>query len=110
MSIDSRIRRLIKNERFHWKHRVFNDLYVYKYGEPPVYGAVFVYSRWLEGLFVYCPHPPVWAPPLMKTVHQAVCTAGAVKTKTSKKIRQKKTARFFFLIFSTCIAPVLFYK
>jgi hypothetical protein len=37
-------------------------------------------------------------------------TAGAVKTETSKKIRQKKTARFFFLIFSTCVAPVLFYK
>jgi hypothetical protein len=42
-------------------------------------------------------------------IYMRVSTARAVKTETSKKIRQKKGS-FFFLIFSTCVAPVLFYK
>ncbi len=42
--------------------------------------------------------------------HELNVTAGAVKTETSKKIRQKKNGSFFSLIFSTCVAPVLFYK
>ncbi len=39
----------------------------------------------------------------------AKCAVSAVKTVTSKKIRQSKRL-IFFLIFSTCVALVLFYK
>jgi hypothetical protein len=47
--------------------------------------------------------------PLLLKGEGLVNTAGAVKTETSKKIRQKKTARFFFpdFFYMCCPCPFL---